>query len=110
MRLTSEMLVRMGVREDRARAHLANLNRALPAHGIDGPLRVAHFLAQVLHESGMLRHVEENLNYSAEGLLKVFRKYFTPARAAEYARKPECRYNPDSEEGPLEPTSITKNR
>ena len=88
MRLTSEMLVRMGVREDRARAHLANLNRALPAHGIDGPLRVAHFLAQVLHESGMLRHVEENLNYSAEGLLKVFRKYFTPARAAEYARKP----------------------
>src|SRR5690606_13433976 len=30
-----------------------------------------------------------NLNYSAEGLLKTFGKYFTSLQAKEYARKPE---------------------
>ena len=31
----------------------------------------------------------ENLNYSAEGLLKTFPKYFNEPTAREYARKPE---------------------
>lgn len=34
--------------------------------------------------------LEENLNYSAEGLLKVFPKYFTKTTAAKYAKKPEA--------------------
>ena len=33
--------------------------------------------------------MEENLNYSADGLLRVFPKYFTKETAAQYARKPE---------------------
>lgn len=32
---------------------------------------------------------EENLNYSAEGLLKIFPKYFTKDTAKKYAKKPE---------------------
>jgi putative chitinase len=33
--------------------------------------------------------ITENLNYSANRLMQVFPKYFTPATAAQYARKPE---------------------
>jgi putative chitinase len=63
---------------------------------INNPLRMAHFLAQCAHESGNFKIMQENLNYSADGLLKIFPKYFkkadgSPDRAlAEaYARKPE---------------------
>ena len=41
-------------------------------YGINTPLRLAHFLAQTAHESGGFRLVEENLNYSADGLTKIF--------------------------------------
>ncbi|NVN98293.1 MAG: glycoside hydrolase [Geobacteraceae bacterium] len=41
----------------------------MPANGIDTPLRVAHFLAQVGHESGELRYCEEIASGDAyEGL------------------------------------------
>ena len=56
---------------------------------ISNPFRLAHFLAQTAHESGNFKHVRENLNYSAEGLLKVFPKYFDKTTAPIYARKPE---------------------
>lgn len=52
---------------------------------INTPLRLAHFLSQCHHESAGFKLVEENLNYSAEGLLKTFKKYFTPEQAQEYA-------------------------
>ena len=38
--------------------------------------RISHFFAQVNYESNYMKNVEENLNYSAERLLKVFPKYF----------------------------------
>lgn len=58
---------------------------------INTPLRMAHFLAQAAHESGGFRLLEENLSYSADGLNKIFPKYFKNAGrdANEYARKPE---------------------
>jgi len=56
---------------------------------INTPIRLAHFLAQCGHESAGFKFVLENLNYSAEGLRKIFPKYFTPELAQEYARKPE---------------------
>ena len=52
---------------------------------INTPLRLAHFLAQCHHESNGFNVVDENLNYSAEGLLRTFKKYFTPEQANEYA-------------------------
>ena len=44
--------------------------------GLNTPLRLAHFLAQCGHESGGFRVVNENLNYSAKGLMGIFKKYF----------------------------------
>ena len=57
--------------------------------GINTPLRLAHFLAQCGHESGGFRATQENLNYSAKGLMGIFKKYFpTEALANAYARQP----------------------
>ena len=44
----------------------------------DSPLRIAHFLAQVLHESMALTVQFENLNYSPERLPKVWPSRFKP--------------------------------
>lgn len=56
----------------------------------ENPKRIAGFLAQVAHESGGFTATIENLNYSKEGLRKVFPKYFpTDEVAAQYARQPE---------------------
>lgn len=73
----------------RAAMYLEPLNNAMFEFGIVSERRVEFFLAQIAHESGDLRYVEENLNYSAVGLVQTFRKYFpTLASAASYARKP----------------------
>ena len=49
------------------------------------------FLAQCAHESGGFRRFSENLNYSLEGLLKVFPKYFKYGfrDPYEYRNKPQ---------------------
>lgn len=54
------------------------------------PNRAVHFFAQTAHETGGFKLFSENLNYSADGLLKIFPKYFTAnATALGYARNPE---------------------
>jgi putative chitinase len=58
--------------------------------GIDNPLKLSHFLSQCAHESGNFKFLNENLNYSADGLRKIFPKYFPTIEAAnKYARQPE---------------------
>ncbi|MCK6407756.1 glycoside hydrolase family 19 protein [Thauera sp.] len=90
MLIAHELLTRMGATGANADKYLDTLNAVLAVHGIDSEARIAHFLAQVMHESGCLRLVQENLNYSAEGLRNTFRKYFrTDAEAQAYARQPE---------------------
>lgn len=65
------------------------LNDAMARFKIEGRVRVAAFLAQVGHESGQLRTLVENLNYSAEGLVRTWPKRFNLDTATSFARKPE---------------------
>lgn len=66
------------------------IDDALNEFDISTPQRIAAFLAQIGHESGSLKFVKENLNYSAQGLLKTFPKYFTADVANQYQRNPEA--------------------
>lgn len=65
------------------------LAKVFKTYEINTPLRQAHFLAQVGHESGGFNFTKENLNYSADALLKVFPKYFNADSAASHARNPQ---------------------
>lgn len=66
------------------------LSDVLPNYEITSVNRVAAFLAQCGHESGDFTVLQENLNYSAQGLNKTFPKYFPTIESAEpYARQPE---------------------
>jgi len=65
------------------------LSTILPDYEIDTPQRCAAFLAQCAHESGGFNAIQENLNYRAVTLRKVFPKYFpTDDIANQYANLP----------------------
>jgi len=70
-------------------AVIAQIPDTAAKFGITTNLRLAHFLSQCGHESGGFKAVSENLNYSADGLVKIFGKYFNATTAAGYARNPE---------------------
>jgi putative chitinase len=64
-------------------------------HKITTPLRMAHFLAQALHETGGFTILRENLNYSASRLIEIFgvnhhSAGVTTVDAAELAGHPEA--------------------
>lgn len=74
--------------QDTQKLHEA-LSRILPKYGIDTVERVSMFLGQCALESSEFTYLTENLNYSTQGLLKTFPKYFNRVTARVYANKPE---------------------
>lgn len=62
----------------------------LESFEINTPLRIAHFMAQIEHESG-LEPISENLNYSSIGLVNTFPKYFGEGKILSfgYAKNPQ---------------------
>lgn len=69
---------------------LTPLNTALERWEIRTPAQVAAFIAHAAHESAEFFHMRENLNYSAESLLRLWPNRFTPLTAAQHARQPEA--------------------
>ena len=88
--IARNVLMSIGTPAERADKWVPWLNMTMLTYEITTPQRQAMFLAQLAHESGSFRFVEENLNYSVEALQRVFKKYFpTDELALMYARQPE---------------------
>jgi putative chitinase len=68
---------------------LQQLPETMKRFEINTPLRLAHFLSQCGHESAGFKVTQENLNYSRDGLLRVFPKYFNSTIVESYAKQPE---------------------
>jgi putative chitinase len=68
---------------------LAPLEETFAKYDISTPERQASFIGQCAHESGNFKTLQENLNYSAEGLMKTWPSRFpTKEVADQYARQP----------------------
>ncbi len=66
------------------------LNETFQRYEIDTPLRQAAFIGQCGHECANFRILEENLNYRAETLMKLWPKRFpTMDFAKQYERNPK---------------------
>lgn len=66
------------------------LNETFARWGLATPLQQAAFIGQCSHECGNFRILEENLNYRAETLMKLWPKRFPTREVADqYARNPK---------------------
>lgn len=59
-------------------------------YGIRTPMSVAHMMGQFSHECGAGLEMTENLNYTAESLVRVWPRHFTPSMAQHYAHNPRA--------------------
>ncbi len=88
-RITLEVLVALGAFESAAQRYVSDLNALTERYGINTELRRAHFLAQVMHESGNLQRTQENVNYSWQALRQTWPSRFSTDEIAQgYHRQP----------------------
>jgi len=81
-----EQLAELGI----AANWLEPLESACFRYEINTPLRQAAFIGQCAHESNKFKTLQENLNYSADGLRKIWPSRFPTEEAAlPYHRNPE---------------------
>lgn len=85
MTMTNEQLAKLGIDEK----WLEPLNETFEKYDISTKERQSAFIGQCAHESGNFKTLQENLNYSAEGLMKTWPSRFpTKEIADQYARQP----------------------
>ena len=66
------------------------LQAVFDKYGMNTPIRQASFIGQCQHESNNFKTLEENLHYSAAGLMRVWPSRFPSADVAnQYANNPE---------------------
>lgn len=87
-----EVLQRLGVREQTAEVWAEIFAAVIDDDTFSaGASELPVFLGQVLHESNMLEHLEECLDYSAPRLMKVWpRRFPTIEVAQQYAHNPQA--------------------
>ena len=84
-----KVLATCQVDPDTAKKFAPPIEAAFFRFKIDGLDNQARFLANVLHESGRFRYLEENLNYSVEALLATFGRHrISEADARAFGRMP----------------------
>lgn len=89
MNLTTDVLQKVFPNNKNIGEFVNILNDYLDKYEINTLPRVQQFLAQVGHECGGFTVFIENLNYSKDGLLKTFPKYFTQLNVNQYTKQPE---------------------
>jgi putative chitinase len=83
--MTNEQLAQLGIDSK----WLQPLENTFAKYDISTPQRQAAFIGQCAHESANFKTLQENLNYSAEGLMKTWPSRFpTKEIADQYARQP----------------------
>ena len=83
--MTNEQLTALGIDTK----WLEPLEDTFAKYEINTPQRQAAFIGQCAHESGNFKTVQENLNYSADGLMKTWPSRFSTIEIAnQYARQP----------------------
>ena len=83
--MTNEQLSELGIDPK----WLQPLEDTFAKYDISTPERQSAFIGQCAHESGNFKTLQENLNYSAEGLMKTWPSRFaTMDIANQYARQP----------------------
>jgi putative chitinase len=65
------------------------LNETFAKYGIDDDNKQAAFIGQLSHECNHFKTLEENLNYRAETLQKLFGHKFKPGEVEVYAHQPQ---------------------
>jgi putative chitinase len=69
-------IIAAGVKQATAEKWADAVANACAEFGIDTPQRIAGFLSQCAHESGGFERLQENLNYSADGMAGIWPKRF----------------------------------
>jgi putative chitinase len=71
-----EHIVAAGVKQATAEKWVEAVAAACQEFNINTPQRIAGFLSQCAHESGGFERLQENLNYSADGMAGIWPKRF----------------------------------
>ena len=85
MMVTAEQLKKLHIAEQ----WVDPLNETFERFDIMNPLRKAAFIGQCGHECGNFKILEENLNYRAEALQKLWPRRFDATKAQMCARNPK---------------------
>lgn len=86
----AELIAATGMAESVADSWLPHFEETWEKYRIDTPYRIAMWLAQCGHESMNFSVLTENLNYSANALLRTWpSRFHTILEANEYERRPE---------------------